>query len=208
MKTWQKFQNKKIKYLLFDDCSARNFIVQNYDKNHVMAFDKCIHPAMRSDYFRMCYILLKGGAYIDADDVCIANDIEEIFSGAILKVQALCYDNINNKMIFTKLAYAEKYIENNIYYVNNNPLISSPNNKIIRRALNTATNSLINIKENNINIQAVTGPGNLVNSIVWNTLKGYNDYKIYTNWDQIAIPKWPLEYRNDDRNWRNWVKIM
>ena len=210
MKTWKKFQNEKINYLLFDDYSARNFILQNYDNNHVAAFDKCIHPAMRSDYFRMCYILLEGGAYIDADDVCLLNDIEEIFSGDILKIQALCYDLINNEMVPAKDAYEKKYTENDIYYVNNNPLIASPNNKIVRRALDIATNSLINIKENNIDIQAIAGPGNLINSIVWNTLKNHgmnNDCKIYINWDQMAISKWPLDYRNDDRNWRNWEKI-
>ena len=56
-------------YILFNEKSAREYISSNLKKEHLLAFDNCYHPAMKSDYFRLCYINYSGGMYVDSDDV-------------------------------------------------------------------------------------------------------------------------------------------
>lgn len=204
MRTWKKFANNEIKYILYNKESAKKFIEYNFKQINVKAFDNCIHPAMQADYFRLCYILVKGGVYIDADDICLNDNIDYFFDGESLKIQALCYDLKLEQMINTKKAYTDKFVEERVYYVNNNPLIAPPNNPIIKRALETATENLL--KRTDSDFQAISGPGNLVNSIIWFYLNEKNFYKnieILTDWDEKVISKWPLDYRNDMRNWRN-----
>ena len=47
---------------------------------------------MQADYFRLCYLLVEGGFYVDADDVCVGTDIGWLFEDGRLKLQPLCYD--------------------------------------------------------------------------------------------------------------------
>lgn len=205
METWKRFANEKVKYILFNRESARKFIENNFNKENVIAFEKCIHPALQADYFRLCYILAEGGAYIDSDDICLCNNINEFFLGKKLKLQALCYDIKKEQMINTKIAYNEAYNEERIYYVNNNPLIAPKNNLVIKKALDFATTNLLG--KLSTDFQAIAGPGNLVNSIIWCHMKDkdFDKYvEILTDWDEKVISKWPLDYRKDNRNWRNF----
>lgn len=205
MDTWNKFSSKGIKYSLFNRVSARDFIKNNYPMYYVKAYDNCSHPALQSDYFRLCYIYLNGGAYIDADDVCLVNDIAQLFRENNLKVQTLCFDMDTNKMVKSSNAYSDKFMKNRIYYVNNNPLIASPKNTVIERALEVATINLSNKVLVGKDFQSIAGPGNLVNSILWNAIVKKEipvDFCIF--WDDIAISKWPLEYRRTNSNWRIW----
>ncbi|WP_457322395.1 hypothetical protein, partial [Stenotrophomonas sp. P5_B8] len=54
-------------------------------------------------------------------------------------------------------------------------------------------------------IQATTGPGNLSRVIFQMGVAGELDNAIVVlkDWSEFAVSKWPLSYRNDDRNWRN-----
>jgi hypothetical protein len=47
---------------------------------------------MQADYFRLCYVLVEGGIYVDADDVCVGTDIGWLAEDGRLKLQPLCYD--------------------------------------------------------------------------------------------------------------------
>lgn len=207
MKSWKRFEGKEIEYLLFNEISARKYILQNYVLRYVDAYDRCIHPAMRADYFRLCYTFMEGGMYVDADDVCLVDNIEPLFCGNLLKVQALCYDTDKNEMVNANMAFFEEYKSNRIYYVNNNPLIVRPKHPILKCALERATRLLLDDSLEKKDIQSITGPGNLTDSFVWGTLQSnisHVDYEIFVDWEQTAISKWPLEYRHDKRNWRNW----
>jgi len=204
MGTWKNFSGKEIQYILFDKKSARTFIDNNFTKRHVDAFDNCFHPALQSDYFRLCYIFINGGVYIDADDECMCDDIEFLFMGDVLKIQAMCYDLETEQMVNTTQAYEGAFSDNRIYYVNNNPLIAVKNNPIVKKALEMATDNLLKPLSNDF--QLIAGPGNLVNSVIWCKLNEKNFDSIINidiGWDDKVISKWPLEYRNDTRNWRN-----
>ncbi len=99
-------------------------------------------------------------------------------------------------------AYASSWI----FYFGNSPLIADREHPIIENALSRATGLLeLAGKEELLEIQATTGPGNLSKSIfeLGTTLKGVeSDLMILRDWDSFAVSRWPLSYRNDARNWR------
>src|SRR6266404_1122153 len=65
IKTWRTTEKQGFERVLFDKHQAREFIHRRLGPRYKAAYDKCYHPAMQSDYFRLCYIFLEGGCYID-----------------------------------------------------------------------------------------------------------------------------------------------
>jgi mannosyltransferase OCH1-like enzyme len=208
IETWRKTEEQGVVRILFDRHRARDFIHRRLSPRHMRAYDKCYHPAMQSDYSRLCYIFVEGGCYIDADDVYDGAHIEHLFSDGRLKIQPLCYDTVTNTMVpptlFTKPgANAASWI----FYFNNNPLIACSGHPVIERALAQATVSLESHVTNGFpEIQSTTGPGNLTKSIFDDaTESGESEHAtllVLRNWENIAANRWELSYRNDSRNWR------
>ncbi len=207
LETWSKIEEQGFVRLLFDNQQARDFIHRELGLRYLRAYDKCYHPAMQSDYFRLCYIFVEGGSYIDADDVYNGSQIQYLFIDGRLKIQPLCYDTTTNMMVppslFTQLgANAESWI----FYFNNNPLIACSRHPIIERALTQATLSLEREITNGLpEIQSTTGPGNLTKSIFDVVTENANieqELLVLCNWEDIASSRWELSYRNDTRNWR------
>lgn len=98
-----------------------------------------------------------------------------------------------------------------IFYVNNNPLIAPAHHPLVAHALERATDQVLSFGASGRDIQSMTGPGNLTTSLVEHALQLQEqgadlDFALLPNWDAIAVSTWPLEYRSDDRNWRNWVR--
>jgi mannosyltransferase OCH1-like enzyme len=207
IETWRKAEEQGIERLIFDKCQARDFIRRRLGVRHKRAFDNCYHPAMQSDYFRLCYILVEGGCYIDADDVYNGSPIQQLFSDSRLKIQPLCYDMKTNMMVPPLLfikpgADAASWI----FYFNNNPLIAGCGHPLIERALDQATLSLEKDVRNGLpEIQSTTGPGNLTKAIfdaVTENDEIERTILVLRDWEYIAKNKWDLSYRNDSRNWR------
>jgi len=207
IETWKIVETQGFETLLFDTYQAKDFIQRELGERHKRAFDKCYHPAMQSDYFRLCYIFVKGGCYIDVDDVYEDNNIQQFFNDNRLKIQPLCYDIATNKMVspsvFTKHGTHET---NWIFYFNNNPLIACSRHPLIECALTQATLSLERTKPHILpEIQSTTGPGNLTKSIfeaITENCELEKTLQVVCEWENIAINKWDLSYRNDQRNWR------
>ena len=205
--SWEKWGRDGYVHLMFDRNGAEAFIGRSLGKHYKRAFGRCYHPAMQADYFRLCYLYVEGGFYVDADDICVSPDISDLFADSRLKVQPLCYDVLSGTMVKTSVFLrAESYEPSWIYYFNNNPLIADRNNPIIESALNEATR-LLNLAHEDelLDIQATTGPGNLSKSIFGlGTALGCLDSELVVmrDWEQYAVSKWPLSYRNDARNWR------
>lgn len=205
--SWKRWEKEGFTHQLFDESSAKAFIARSLDTRHQRAFDRCYHPAMQADYFRLCYLLVEGGFYVDADDICVSPDINCLFGDSRLKIQPLCYD-INSGTMVNPAVFlrADAYESNWIFYFNNNPLIANRGHPIIELALSQAT-SILEMAGDNVlpEIQGTTGPGNLSKSIfsLGSTEEdGGSDLTVLRNWDSFAISKWPLSYRNDSRNWR------
>jgi hypothetical protein len=205
--SWTRWTTNGFTHCLFDERSARAFIGESLDARHERAFDRCYHPAMQADYFRLCYLFVEGGLYVDADDVCVGTQISWLFDDGRLKLQPLCYDIASGAMVVAaNFLRIGAYQPGWIFYVNNNPLVASKRHPIIERALQRATERLELTGEGALpEIQTTTGPGNLSRSIFeFGTVSGGIEcgLVVLRDWDSVAISKWPLSHRSDARNWR------
>jgi len=207
--TWESLKNQGYERELFSDDTARAFISGTLGQRYVLAFNHCYHPAMRCDYFRLCYIFTNGGFYVDADERYQGTDCDCFFFDNKLKLQPLCYDTSTGEMINTDTFVRDrKRSQNWIFYFNNNPIIAPPNHPIIDLALERATRILLSGVEQP-EIQSTTGPGNITASLVRYSSASTNsdktrDFVILPDWEATSISPWPLSYRNDQRNWRLW----
>jgi len=141
--SWAHSTKTGLTHHLFDESGAKAFIADRLGARHERVFERCYHPAMQADYFRLCYLLIEGGFYVDADDVCVGTDIDWLFDDGRLKMQPLCYDVASGTMVAPSVFLAtDAYSSNWIFYFNNNPLIASREHPIIDRALQYATDLL------------------------------------------------------------------
>jgi hypothetical protein len=205
--SWKLLETEGFERALFDDNKARDFISNALGHPYIAAYDRCYHPAMRCDYFRLCYILTRGGFYVDADEIYQGTGCSSLVTGIKLRLQPLCYDVKTATMVNAAVFIHERRLSPDwIFYVCNTPLIGPANHPIISLALERATHILMNSKERP-DIQSTTGPGNLTASLVRHsiasTIAGRSpDFQILANWDATSISPWALSYRNDERNWR------
>jgi mannosyltransferase OCH1-like enzyme len=211
LESWAPLDASGFERRLFDDTSARHFIEDHFSARHVEAFDRCSHPAMRADYFRLCFMLLAGGLYVDADDEYRGADVAPLMGSDQLWLQPLCYDIATDSMVDVARALADMAGTKRIFYVNNNPLIAGPGHPVIARALERSTALLLAASKANRDLQSLTGPGNLTASLVSHVVQQdadgkARDFELLTSWDAVAVSRWPLAYRADGRNWRNWVR--
>lgn len=209
IETWRNLKYIGYEHTIYCNESARNFIKTHLGSENLKAYDRCYHPAMKSDYFRLCYIYCKGGIYVDVDDVFSGARIDYLLESDHLKLQPLCYDISSGQMVSSKI-YIESSVSSDkwIYYFNNNPILSPPQNPIIDYALRRSTKILLGYDKDNLpEIQSTTGPGNLTASVVAYFASHETSFKerslsVLSNWDDIAKTFWWLSYRNDSRNWR------
>lgn len=207
MQSWRKLERDGFELPLFDSDQAGAFIAQKLGIRHLEAFRKCYHPAMQSDYFRLCYIFVEGGCYLDADDVYCGNSVVPLFGDGRLRIQPLCYDTTTSRMVppsvFTTLgANSSSWI----FYFNNNPLLATRGHPIVQRALAQATESLERHESGGLpEIQSTTGPGNLTKSVFELATEDpeiEDSVVVLSEWEEVATTRWPLSYRHDMRNWR------
>jgi len=210
--SWEPLTSEGFQRVLFDDNNARRFIEIRLGGPYVAAFDLCHHPAMRCDYFRLCYMLAHGGFYVDADDVYQGGDCHSWFRDDRLKIQPLCYDNVTGTMVRTDVFIRKgPHSPHWTFYANNNPIIAPASHPVIRLALARATRTLLSRREERPDIQSTTGPGNFTASLVRHSIASERqgkarDFVLLANWEATSVSRWPLSYRGDERNWRLWQR--
>ncbi|MFE9291685.1 glycosyltransferase family 32 protein [Streptomyces olivaceus] len=210
MMSWAALEDQGFRRVVYDDGSARSLIKSQFTDAHTAAFDSCAHPAMRSDYFRLCYLARNGGFYVDADDVYQGTDWTPLFRDPRLRLQALCYDTISGAMADPRqVLTADGHGDRFIHYVNNNPIIAPAGHPVIVAALEASTAALLAHPGGPLDIQSTTGPGNLTVALASHALDCQQagqpvDVEILLDWDTVAVSRWPLSYRDDERNWRLW----
>ncbi len=207
LNSWKELENEGFDWQCFDDGRARAFIAEHYAPEQVEAFERCYHPAMRCDYFRMCYILKCGGFYVDADEVYNGAGCEQLFLDDAIKIQPLCYDTKTEAMVAPEQFLTDTtFPSTRIFYVNNNPIVAPPGHDVIRLALRRSTCILLRRTERP-EIQSTTGPGNLSACLVRyviDKLRNHDewDFTFLRDWKRISACQWFLSYRDDERNWR------
>ncbi len=210
LRSWDTLRDEGFAFRMFGDASAAAYIAERYGPREVAAFARCRHPAMRSDYLRMCFVLADGGLYVDADDVLLGGGWEDVFRDSTLKVQPLCYDVSAGAMVSAgELRRADLPTDGRIFYVNNNPIAAPASHPVLRRALTRATDRLLG-DDPAPEIQSTTGPGNLTAVLAAHARESQirdalslPDFELLLDWERIAEPRGDLAYRNDGRNWRN-----
>lgn len=208
MSTWERLADHGFALRTFDDVSAHGYISERYDHLHAKAFLRCSHPAMRSDYLRLCVLVNEGGLYVDCDDVLLDDGWTRLFEDGRLKLQPLCYDISAGGMMDSATIWRSDLptgVRN--FYVNNDPIAGPAGHPILRKALVRATDLLLGA-EGRPEIQATTGPGNLTTIVAAHAKEllargGALDFSLIRYWETIAEMRWDLSYRGDERNWRN-----
>lgn len=206
--SWARLRDEGFLLRLYCDESAREYISERYGERESAAFGRCRHPAMRCDYFRMCFVLAEGGLYVDADDVLLGDQWKMIFADGRLKVQPLCFDIPSRKMLPpSEIWRNDLSTRGRVFYVNNDPIAAPAGHPVLRRALMRATERLLGT-DRRPEIQSTTGPGNLTSALAAHAnalvVAGRKfDFELLRNWDAIAETRWELSYRGDERNWRN-----
>jgi hypothetical protein len=206
--SWDRLGEDGFEFRMFSDESASAYIAERYGARERDAFARCRHPAMRSDFLRMCFMLADGGFYVDADDVLLGDGWKSIFRDGLLKLQPLCYDIPAGRMVAAaEIWRADLPTDGRIFYVNNDPIAAPANHPVIRRALERATEALLG-EDLLPEIQSTTGPGNLTAALAAHArdlaqVGAFSDFELLRNWDTIAETRWELSYRGDARNWRN-----
>lgn len=113
--------NPIFNYQLFDDDDCRNFIMDNFDKSVLNAFDSLIPGAYKADLWRYCILYIKGGIYLD-----------------------IKYEPVNN-FKFINLTEKEHWVldmdKKGIY---NALMVCKPNNPKLLNAINTVVNNVKN----------------------------------------------------------------
>ena len=208
LNSWESLRDHGFRRLIFDDERARSFISKHFSAEHVEAFDLCYHPAMRCDYFRLCYIFRCGGFYVDADEVYQGTGCEAFFNDNKLKIQPLCYDTATDAMVGPEVFLKDTtYPSSRIFYVNNNPIIGPAGHELIRLAIERSTRKLLQ-RSDRPEIQSTTGPGNLSASLVNHAIRTklacreWDFLILPSNWEYTSVCRWSLSYRNDERTWR------
>lgn len=210
LRSWDALRDEGVAFRMFGDDSAADYIAERYGRREAAAFARCRHPAMRSDYLRLCFVLAEGGLYVDADDVLLGDGWTDLFYDDALKVQPLCYDVTAGAMVSAdELRRPDLPTDGRIFYVNNNPIAAPAGHPVLWRALARATDRLLG-DEPAPEIQSTTGPGNLTAALAAHSgesllaeVPSAPDFEMLLDWERIAQPCWDLAYRNDGRNWRN-----
>lgn len=208
LESWDALRDEGFAFRMFGDASAAAYIAEQYGPRERAAFARCRHPAMRSDYLRMCFVLAEGGLYVDADDVLLGGGWKDVFRDGALKVQPLCYDVPAGSMVpASELRRTDLPTDGRIFYVNNNPIAAPAGHPVLRRALARATGRLLG-DEPAPEIQSTTGPGNLTAALAAHARESHAtgvppDSELLLDWEGTAETRWDLSYRGDARNWRN-----
>jgi mannosyltransferase OCH1-like enzyme len=140
IETW-KALNPDFQHYLFNSETAMRFLIENYSREAVVAYQRATEPAQKSDLFRLAWLFAKGGYYADADDRCLS------------RIDTLAPAHVN------LVLYQEEYGT-----VGNNFIAVTPRHPVIGRALQHAVNS-INRGDRDL-IWLATGPGLLTRALV------------------------------------------
>ena len=133
MASWQE-HCEGFEHHVFDDNRAASFIARHCHVRVLLAFRSAAHPAMRSDIFRLAYLLVAGGVYVDTDDRCRENLSPLLEEG---------FDLI--------------LLQEDIGSIGNNFIAAAPRHPMIAAALNTVVNHVLHHQGDNI--WFLSGPG-------------------------------------------------
>jgi len=78
MASWPQL-NPGMEHLVFDYQEARAFLDRHCAPSVLSCYESAHHPAMQSDIFRLAFLSVDGGVYVDADEFC-THDMRRVFA--------------------------------------------------------------------------------------------------------------------------------
>jgi hypothetical protein len=137
--SWKE-KNPHFLHIMFDNESAIVFLRENFGEKYVELFDRCHHPAMKADFFRLAYLVVVGGVYVDADEYC-NQGIERLF------------DEHRHVDFFASISQDD-------FFINNRFLIASPQHPYLQKVLRCVVDDLADAlqKGQTPDIWNTTGP--------------------------------------------------
>lgn len=184
MKSWD--QCKGFEHQVFNDHSALTFIEQHCTARVLKAFQMANHPAMRSDIFRLAYLSVNGGVYVDADDLC-RHDIGGLLSPGFELI----------------------LMQENLASIGNNFIAAAPGHPCIEFILSTIVDLVLEKQGNNV--WFLTGPGALSSGFCRHYRQqlgrarlpaGIRVITVYRLYDFVS-PHIPCRHKNDERHWNS-----
>lgn len=171
-------------HILFNDETARDFIRKNLGPFLLKYYEQCFHPAMKSDFFRLCFLAVRGGVYADADSAPL-DKARGFFAAAA------------NRQVF--VFRTDRY-ENRI----TNMFLCSPQDHGIFDA--SVLLAADRIRADRREIFEDTGPGLLTDAVL-HCLAEKRDYSglrcmSFTTLASSVAEIISARYKHTDRNWR------
>ena len=98
MQSWRK-HHPLWDYQRFDDATAQEFLRSHHPTEVLRAYMRARHPAQKADLFRLAYLVIEGGFYVDADDRCLAGLDTIVPPHVELAVYQEVYGTIGNNFL-------------------------------------------------------------------------------------------------------------
>jgi hypothetical protein len=126
---------------VFHEESAREFVAGHFGEDMRSLFDFCFHHAMKSDLFRLCYLHVHGGIYIDVD--------------------VNCHGPLENILVASDFGCFLFYAEGKPWCVENGFIVSEPANGLIAAMIGNLERNLVQFRDKQRfrGIWAESGPG-------------------------------------------------
>ncbi len=193
---------------LFDAGSARAFLSEHCAAEAVAAFDRCTHPVMRCDLFRLLHVHAVGGVYIDADEECLA-PLGNLAGGAELAIAARAWLHAEEREIAPDEALASGYDAGAVaYYVNNAPLCAVARHPMLG-AFATHVVARLLASPDVPRVDALTAPQHFTRALLaWmldddGLIARAGTVRILPRWYGAYAREHWLDYKNTALNWRN-----
>lgn len=195
----------------FNDPAVTEWLGDHGDERLLEAYRHCHHPAMRSDLFRLAWLLHHGGLYVDADDAFIGDGPLPCFeAGLVLLPLAQHGHAIVPVSDALHASAAGKFCG---YFANNSPLYARAGHPVLRAALQTAVSHLLGCaaRGERGDIHEHTGPSNLNRALVVHLAECHRqgrepDVAVRLDWPWLR-PFQAMEYKQGARNWRSGVSF-
>jgi len=181
-------EEHKLDYVLYSEADARTFLADRHvdGKPLLDLFDRCFHPAMKADLFRLVYLHEYGGYYLDAD-----NGTTD---------QALALFGLDRDTFF--LDMGQRRVQNNFMAV-------APGSLLIGNVLSAAAANILERASEDVGIGTLTGPYVFTVELAKLIEEGQYACYLVDYLRNLAIAPGPevvlgrnLDYKKSDQNWQ------
>ena len=181
MDEWRDFVGPS-SYARFDDASAREVLVDAGIPGLLDAYDSARHPAMKSDIFRLVYLLRNGGLYVDAD-TRPAPAARNVLGAASRSLHLAFYAHQPHGLL------------------QNAVMLVEPGHPLLPLAIETCIKNVLGGEVERVSI--ATGPGVVTNAFLTLLEKGAIPATMmaFSECNTRLARNFPASYKGDDRSW-------